>query len=72
MNRKLANQENKRLASPANGGPFSPYDFHEIQPVRFGGDPVAPANKELILNVEHRQVTTWWNKLQRWAQGGGD
>jgi len=48
-----------------------PVDVHEVQPVRFGGDPVDPANKVLLpRDVHQRQVTPWWNTLQRYVQGG--
>lgn len=44
-------------------------DIHEPHPVKFGGDPVDLANKEILSPPEHWKVTAWWNDLQRWVQG---
>jgi len=42
-----------------------PVDVHEIQPVKFGGNPTDPANKVVLPRDVHRQqVTPWWNQLQ--------
>lgn len=44
-------------------------DIHEIQPVKFGGSPVNPANKIPLTRQQHSLVTTWWNQLQRSMEG---
>jgi filamentous hemagglutinin len=43
-----------------------PVDIHEIQPIKFGGSPVDPANKIVVPRDLHRQeITPWWNQLLR-------
>jgi filamentous hemagglutinin len=44
-------------------------DIHEVQPVKFGGDPVDSANKTLIERPRHWEVTAWWKKLQNDVEG---
>jgi RHS repeat-associated protein len=40
-------------------------EIHEIQPVKFNGDPIHIENKTLLLEDFHRElVTPWWNKIQ--------
>ena len=65
--RAAANAENRALhrADPS----ISPQQIHEIQPVRFGGNPTDPANKVYLDRSLHQQVTNWWNDLQRYIQG---
>lgn len=43
-----------------------PVDVHEVKPVKFGGSPVDPTNKVVLPRDIHRkQVTPWWNQLQK-------
>ncbi|MHA6194721.1 LysM peptidoglycan-binding domain-containing protein [Pseudomonas wadenswilerensis] len=43
-----------------------PVDIHEIKPVKFGGSPVEIENKVILpRDVHMRQVTPWWNRLQK-------
>jgi RHS repeat-associated protein len=43
-----------------------PVDIHEVQPIKFGGSPVDPANKIVVPRDLHRQeITPWWNQLLR-------
>jgi hypothetical protein len=43
-----------------------PVDIHEIQPIKFGGNPTDSANKIVLPRNFHRQqVTPWWNQLLR-------
>jgi hypothetical protein len=45
-------------------------EWHEIQPVKFGGSPTDLANKIPLPSSFHRsQVTPWWNAFQR-GMGG--
>jgi RHS repeat-associated protein len=48
--------------------------IHEIQPVKFGGSPIDPANKMLLPAGEHIGPNgvhpKFWTPLQRWATGG--
>ncbi len=37
-------------------------DFHEIHPVKFGGEPTDPTNKILLSRTVHLQFVKWWNK----------
>ena len=46
--------------------------WHEIQPVKFGGSPTDLANKIPLPADFHQQVVTpWWNSLQRALEKGG-
>lgn len=41
-------------------------DVHEIKPVKFGGSPTDRSNKVVLPRDLHRkQVTPWWNQLQK-------
>lgn len=43
-----------------------PVDIHEVNPVKFGGSPTESANKvALPRDIYRREVTPWWNQLQR-------
>jgi hypothetical protein len=44
---------------------YKGFDIHEIQPIKFGGDPVSISNKMPITRPNHSIVTNWWNRLQR-------
>jgi len=61
--RAAANSANRAMhqADPALDG----LQLHEIQPVKFGGSPTAPANKLPLTPQQHAPATTWWNQLQR-------
>lgn len=37
------------------------YDFHEIHPVKFGGNPTDPLNKTLIPREQHLKFANFWN-----------
>lgn len=62
--KKAANQALHRRHPELSG-----YDFHEIHPVKFGGDPVGPSNKVPLLPHEHLPYTRWW--AQRLRNIGG-
>jgi hypothetical protein len=63
--RAAANRTNNAIRQD-QGLVGQPVDIHEVQPVKFNGDPVDPANKVVIPRPLHRQqVTPWWNQLQR-------
>ena len=38
---------------------------HEIHPVKFGGNPIDPANKVGLTPQQHYETSAWWFKLQR-------
>ncbi|EEE35103.1 putative filamentous hemagglutinin [Rhodobacteraceae bacterium KLH11] len=62
--RKLANNTNRKLRKEWNVS--ADHQIHEIVPVKYGGSPTDPANKIVIPKSLHeKQVTPWWNKLQR-------
>jgi len=62
--RKLANNTNRKLRKEWNVP--ADHQIHEIVPVKYGGSPTDPANKIVIPKSLHeKQVTPWWNKLQR-------
>ena len=45
-------------------------EWHEIQPVKFGGSPTDLANKIPLLKDFHRgEVSPWWRALQRQMEG---
>jgi hypothetical protein len=62
--RRLANNANRafRVENGLLGN--SSAQVHEIVPVKFGGDPVAHANKVVLEQSFHRLVTTAWSALQ--------
>lgn len=39
-------------------------EIHEIQPIKFGGNPASLANKTLLPDSIHDAYTVWWNQLQ--------
>lgn len=61
--RAAANQANRAIhaADPTLNG----LQIHEIQPVKFGGNPTDPVNKIPLPPGEHAPATRWWNQLQR-------
>lgn len=61
--RAEANAANRALhaADESLGG----WQLHEIQPVKFGGDPVGLGNKMPLPAGAHSEVTNWWNALLR-------
>lgn len=65
--RAAANQANRQIRLDAGRAGFDPtgYDVHEIQPVKWGGNPVDPANKVLLPSQLHIEVTSWWNAQMR-------
>ncbi|WP_161604458.1 polymorphic toxin-type HINT domain-containing protein [Roseiconus nitratireducens] len=63
--RKEANKANQRIRRNDPSGTKG-MEIHEIQPVKFGGDPADPKNKVIISRDFHRkEVTPWWNRLLR-------
>jgi hypothetical protein len=67
--RKAANAANNKIRQ-TQGLRGQPVDVHEVKPVKFGGSPTDPANKVILDRTKHRkEVTPWWNKLQK-AVGG--
>jgi RHS repeat-associated protein len=67
-NRKLANDENARIKEAAKLNTVWS-EVHEIKPVRFGGDPIDPGNKEVLSPPEHWEVSAFWRDVQRWITG---
>ncbi|MGH7245265.1 MAG: RHS repeat-associated core domain-containing protein [Phycisphaerales bacterium] len=61
--RKVADAANRKLRT-SDPDAYQGKQIHEIQPVKFGGDPVNPLNKISLSPAEHAPVTTWWNKQQ--------
>jgi RHS repeat-associated protein len=53
-----------RLRNPDLRGEYM--DIHEIQPVKFGGNPTDWSNKELLPRPEHWEVHKFWDTLQRY------
>ena len=68
--RAAANSANRALRAEADGG-LDGLQIHEIQPVKWGGDPTDIANKLAIPPELHYEVTAWWNALQRALEAGG-
>src|SRR5260370_3314572 len=44
-------------------------EIHEIQPVKFNGDPVGQENKVGLVQEAHALFTSWWNSLQLTIEG---
>jgi hypothetical protein len=59
--RKAADSANRALhaADPSLAGK----EIHEIQPIKFAGDPTANANKVILTPEQHRPVSTWWQQF---------
>ena len=68
--RKQANKANRELRKGDPGYyKNNNIEIHEVEPVKFGGDPASPKNKVGIQAGAHRQVVTpWWNKIQKEAE----
>jgi hypothetical protein len=66
QNRQAANNENARIRrnEPAK---VKNKQVHEIKPVKFGGDPVSSANKVVLPTKTHTNVSSWWQRLKKWA-----
>jgi hypothetical protein len=62
--RAAANNANRALRE-ANPAEYAGREIHEIQPVKFGGSPIDPANKVVLTPEDHSVVTTWWARLYR-------
>jgi RHS repeat-associated protein len=64
--RRAADRANERLhnADPSLAGKH----IHENHPVKFGGDPVDPANKTPLLPTDHYQYNRFWRILQRYLE----
>jgi hypothetical protein len=65
--RKAANASNRKLrgSDPAK---YKGKEIHEINPVKHGGSPTDLNNKVVLSPEAHRKYTTWWNRVQRWAE----
>jgi hypothetical protein len=63
--RAAADRANQALRREANGE-LHGMEIHEIQPVKWGGSPTDIANKVALPRALHSEVTTWWNRLQRY------
>ncbi|WP_267127529.1 hypothetical protein, partial [Xanthomonas sacchari] len=63
--RLAANNANSAIRR-SNGLAGQKVDIHEIQPVKFGGS-ATDSNNKIILqrDIHRREVTPWWNRLQR-------
>lgn len=61
--RAAADSANRALhaADPSLKG----LDIHEVQPVKFGGNPTDVANKIAIPREMHSPVSNWWSGVQR-------
>jgi RHS repeat-associated protein len=66
--RKAADEANAALRR-ANPELYEGKHIHEIQPVKFGGDPIDPANKIPLTPAEHYPVSSWWNGFLRRCKG---
>jgi RHS repeat-associated protein len=66
--RSAANAANRQLHTDAEGL-LKGLQIHEVQPVKFGGSPVDPANKVALDPLDHAKYTVWWNRLQRGLGG---
>ncbi|MBK4994607.1 filamentous hemagglutinin N-terminal domain-containing protein [Pseudomonas sp. S37] len=63
--RDAANKANRTIRRE-QGLIGQPVDVHEINPVKFGGSPTDAGNKLVLPRDVHRkQVTPWWNQLQK-------
>jgi RHS repeat-associated protein len=67
--RQAANAANRPLSQGFGLGPAD-FQIHEIVPVKFGGSPTALSNKVGVYAPVHRQVSAWFNRLQRLMEGG--
>ena len=65
--RRLANAENKRFRALLG---LDGLQIHEIQPVKFAGDPRSIFNKIFLPQAQHSEYTAYWNNFQRWLAGG--
>jgi len=66
--RQAAYKANRPFSRGLGLGPAG-YDIHEIIPVKFNGSPTAVSNKVGIFRPIHRQVTAWFEQLQRLIEG---
>ncbi|MER8433528.1 hypothetical protein [Mesorhizobium caraganae] len=61
---RIAADKANRIIRRKQGLVGQSVDVHEINPVKFGGSPIDPANKIVLPRDVHRQqVTPWWNQL---------
>jgi hypothetical protein len=66
--RRKADRLNQAINELFGYGPAK-YDMHEIVPVKFGGSPTSLLNKKILPRQLHREVTNWFNNLQRLIEG---
>jgi len=46
-------------------------EIHEIKPIKFGGDPIDPDNKQIVSPQEHKALNLWWSTIHRRIQREG-
>jgi len=61
--RDAANKANRAIH--ASDPSLKGLQMHEIQPVKFGGNPTDVANKIPLTPAEHMEATTWWRRIQK-------
>jgi hypothetical protein len=61
--RNVANQANRMMHGENSA--LDGLRIHEIQPVKFGGNPTDSANKIALSPSVHTLYTNWWNQVQR-------
>jgi len=66
--RRVADNANNVIKRGPEADQLGGRQIHEIQPVKFGGDPVSKFNKAYLDPGVHSVFTNWWNALQRWAE----
>jgi hypothetical protein len=60
-----------RAIRDADPAAYAGKEIHEIQPVKFGGNPIDLSNKIALTPLEHSAVTVWRYRLMRELQRGG-
>ena len=64
----LKNAVNRSLRT-ADPAAYKGLDIHEIQPVKFGGDPVSILNKVAISPESHGQISAFYRSIQYYLEG---
>ncbi|MDF2548767.1 MAG: hypothetical protein K0R93_3665 [Anaerosolibacter sp.] len=63
--RKAANKQNAKIRKANPDVRANELEIHEIEPIKFGGDPINPANKVGIQGKVHKKyVSPWWDKIR--------
>jgi hypothetical protein len=65
LGRELANRENASLQGGIRRRRLfaTAHEIHEIQPVKFGGNPVYVGNKIALPPAVHAQLTSFWRRI---------